>query len=99
MRALNAKTKTSEPKSKKTSTADPLLVVLTIGHSTRTLDEFINLLRAHGVSCVADVRTVPRSRTNPQFNKTSLPTSLKKAGLSYVHFPELGGLRRAQLDS
>ena len=74
-------------------------VVLTIGHSTRTLDEFIRLLQAHGAKCVVDVRTVPRSRHNPQFNKTSLPVSLKKAGLSYVHQPGLGGLRHAKSDS
>ena len=72
---------------------------MTIGHSTRTLDEFIGLLQAHVVTCVADVRTVPRSRHNPQFNKTSLPRSLKKAGLGYVHLPGLGGLRHAKSDS
>jgi uncharacterized protein (DUF488 family) len=78
---------------------EPSLIVLTIGHSTRTVEEFIGLLQAHGVSRVIDVRTVPRSRHNPQFNKTSLPGSLKKAGLSYVHLPGLGGLRHAQRDS
>ena len=74
-------------------------LVMTIGHSTHTLDEFIGLLQAHGATCVADVRTVPRSRHNPQFNKISLPRSLKKAGLSYVHLPGLGGLRHAKSDS
>lgn len=74
-------------------------VVLTIGHSTRSLDEFIRLLKAHEVSRVVDVRTVPRSRHNPQFNKASLPRALKKAGLSYVHLPGLGGLRHARRDS
>ena len=74
-------------------------IVLTIGHSTHTLEEFIPLLQAHAVSRVVDVRTVPRSRHNPQFNKTSLPGSLKKAGLGYVHMPGLGGLRHAQRDS
>jgi uncharacterized protein (DUF488 family) len=78
---------------------EPSLIVLTIGHSTRTVEEFIGLLQAHAVSRVIDVRTVPRSRHNPQFNKTSLPGSLKKAGLSYVHLPGLGGLRHAQCDS
>ena len=71
----------------------PSPIVLTIGHSTRTLEEFIGLLQAHAVSRVVDVRTVPRSRHNPQFNKDSLPDSLKKAGLGYVHMPGLGGLR------
>jgi len=74
-------------------------VVLTIGHSTRTLDEFIGLLQAHVVTRVVDVRTVPRSRHNPQFNQDSLPDSLKKAGLGYVHLPRLGGLRHAKRDS
>jgi uncharacterized protein (DUF488 family) len=76
-----------------------LPIVLTIGHSTRTLAEFIHLLQARGVSRVVDVRTVPRSRHNPQFNKTSLPGALKKAGLGYVHMPGLGGLRHAKRDS
>ena len=79
--------------------AEPSPIVLTIGHSTRTLEEFIRLLQAHAVSRVVDVRTVPRSRHNPQFNKASLPGSLKKAGLGYVHLPGLGGLRHAQRDS
>jgi uncharacterized protein (DUF488 family) len=74
-------------------------IVLTIGHSTRPLEEFISLLQTHAVSRVVDVRTVPRSRHNPQFNKDSLPGSLKKAGLGYVHMPRLGGLRHAQPDS
>ena len=79
--------------------AESSLTVLTIGHSTRTLDEFIRLLQAHGVSRVVDVRTVPRSRHNPQFNKASLPQALKKVGLGYVHLPGLGGLRHAKRDS
>lgn len=74
-------------------------IVLTIGHSTRTLEEFIGLLRAHEVTWVVDVRTVPRSRHNPQFNGASLPGSLKNAGLGYVHMPGLGGLRHAKGDS
>jgi uncharacterized protein (DUF488 family) len=80
-----------------THTASP--IVLTIGHSTRTLDEFIGLLQAHAVSRVVDVRTIPRSRHNPQFNKDSLPDTLRKAGLEYVHMPGLGGLRHAKADS
>ena len=74
-------------------------VVLTIGHSTRALEEFIGLLKTHGATRVVDVRTVPRSRHNPQFNKTSLPRALMKAGLGYVHMPGLGGLRHAKRDS
>ena len=74
-------------------------VVMTVGHSTRTIDEFIGLLQAHAVSRVVDVRTIPRSRHNPQFNRDALSDSLKAAGLSYVHLPELGGLRHAKPDS
>ena len=74
-------------------------IVLTIGHSTRTLDEFIALLKAHAVTLVVDVRTIPRSRHNPQFNEDSLPDSLKKAGMGYVHMPGLGGLRHAKHNS
>src|ERR1039458_1141454 len=78
---------------------EALPLVMIIGHSTRTLEEFIGLLQAHAVSLVADVRTIPRSRHNPQFNKDSLPEKLKKAGLGYVHLPGLGGLRHAKLNS
>ena len=73
--------------------------ILTIGHSTRPIDEFLRLLDAHEVTCIADVRTVPRSRHNPQFNKDSLKKSLKKAAISYRPFPGLGGLRRARPNS
>lgn len=68
--------------------------VLTIGHSTHTLDVFIKLLHAHGVKHVIDVRTVPRSRRNPQFSRETLPNSLKAVGISYTHIPGLGDLRR-----
>jgi len=74
-------------------------LVLTIGHSTRPLEDFIQILQAHGVQKVADVRTIPRSRHNPQFNRDTLPESLKAAGLGYVHLPGLGGLRAARADS
>jgi uncharacterized protein (DUF488 family) len=93
------KAKTRGRVGKRTSSAEPSPIVLTIGHSTRTLEEFIGLLQAHGATRVADVRTVPRSRHNPQFNKTSLPRALKKAALGYVHLPGLGGLRHANRDS
>ncbi len=75
------------------------LTVFTIGHSTRTLDEFIGLLKTYGVTLVVDVRTVPRSRHNPQFNKETLPGSLKPSGIRYIHMPEIGGLRRPKHDS
>ena len=67
--------------------------VLTVGHSTRTVEELVQLLQAHEVSRVVDVRTIPRSRHNPQFNQDALRHSLKKAGIGYVHLGGLGGLR------
>jgi uncharacterized protein (DUF488 family) len=73
--------------------------VLTIGHSTRTIEEFISILKAHGVTCVIDVRTVPGSRHNPQFNREALPASLKPAGIAYLHLAGLGGLRKPRADS
>jgi len=73
--------------------------VLTVGHSTRPIEEFIELLKAHGEACVVDVRTVPRSRHNPQFDRSMLPQSLQAAGVDYLHLPQLGGLRRTRPDS
>lgn len=64
-----------------------------IGHSNRSLDAFVELLRANGITCLVDVRTVPRSRTNPQFNKDSLPAALEARGIAYEHMAALGGLR------
>src|SRR5690606_23933096 len=66
---------------------------------TRTLDELVALLRAFDVAIVADVRTVPRSRRNPQFEADALRRSLAERGLRYVHLPELGGLRHPRKDS
>jgi uncharacterized protein (DUF488 family) len=73
--------------------------VLTIGHSIRTLDEFIGLLKTYNVTLVVDVRTFPRSRHNPQFNKETLPDKLKPASIKYIHMPDIGGLRRPKVDS
>jgi uncharacterized protein (DUF488 family) len=98
MSALRTK-KTADCVVKNTPKEEPLPVIMTVGHSTHTLEEFIHLLQAHGARCVVDVRTVPRSRHNPQFNKASLPRSLKKVGLDYVHLPGLGGRRHAKADS
>ena len=81
------------------TSTNPALVILTVGHSTHPLEKFIALLRAHEVSRVIDVRTVPRSRRNPQFNKDSLPVELKRAGIEYFHMPALGGLRRPRPQS
>ena len=74
-------------------------VVFTVGHSTRTLDSFIDLLRERGVKRLVDIRTVPRSRHNPQFNKETLPQALASAGIKYTHMPDLGGLRRPRRHS
>jgi uncharacterized protein (DUF488 family) len=71
----------------------------TIGHSTRPIDLLIELLTAHEVQQLVDVRSIPRSRHNPQFNADTLATSLMTAGLTYVHMPQLGGLRKAKKDS
>lgn len=65
----------------------------TIGHSTRPIHDFVDLLRAADVGLVVDVRTVPRSRTNPQYNRDTLPATLSQQGLGYEHVAALGGLR------
>lgn len=73
--------------------------ILTIGHSTRQIEEFLDILKAHAIELVADVRTIPKSRHNPQFNQAELEQSLKAEGIDYVHLAELGGLRHARKDS
>jgi 3-methyladenine DNA glycosylase/8-oxoguanine DNA glycosylase len=73
--------------------------VYTVGHSTRSLDELLALLRSFGVSVLADIRTVPRSRHNPQFNADVLGAELPARGMRYAPIAQLGGLRRARKDS
>jgi uncharacterized protein (DUF488 family) len=73
--------------------------MMTIGHSNRSADDFIAMLQAHGVDLLVDVRTVPKSRHNPQFNTENLPAPLLRAGIGYVHMPGLGGLRYPRKDS
>jgi uncharacterized protein (DUF488 family) len=73
--------------------------IFTIGHSTRPIDDFIHLLKSHGVQRVVDVRTLPRSRFNPHFDITRLPALLRAAQIHYTHLPGLGGLRRPHRDS
>jgi uncharacterized protein (DUF488 family) len=73
--------------------------VFTIGHGTRTIDEFAAALRSFEVSLVADVRTIPRSRHNPQYNMDVLPGSLAGYGVDYFHASGLGGLRKVRHDS
>lgn len=70
--------------------ANPLY---TIGHSTRSLDDFITLLAGAGIELLIDIRTVPRSRSNPQFNRDTLPAALAAHGIAYGHMADLGGLR------
>jgi len=74
-------------------------VIFTVGHSTRSLEELVEILRAHGVKRLIDVRTIPRSRHNPQFNRETLSQALHNRGLSYRHMKALGGLRHARPDS
>jgi uncharacterized protein (DUF488 family) len=73
--------------------------LFTVGHSTRTQDEFMSRLRSFGVDTLADIRTISRSRHNPQFNQEALAVWLPGAGIRYVHLAGLGGLRHAHRDS
>src|SRR5271163_3090210 len=75
------------------------LTIWTIGHSTHVLDEFVDMLKAHGIAQLVDVRTIPKSRRVPQFNAESLAAALPKLGVEYVHLKTLGGLRHAKKDS
>jgi uncharacterized protein (DUF488 family) len=75
------------------------LTLFTIGHSTRPIAEFIELLQSNGVAQLIDIRTIPKSRHNPQFNSEELAASLRAARIRYVHMKELGGLRHAHKDS
>ena len=78
---------------KSVSQSQAMATIFTIGHSTRTIAEFVALLRQVAVDLLIDVRSIPRSRTNPQFNADALPETLDGAGMSYRHLPALGGLR------
>lgn len=73
--------------------------IFTIGHSTRTSEEFLGLLKAHGIKELVDIRTIPRSAYNPQFNSVRLARFLGKNGITYQHIDALGGLRHAKKDS
>lgn len=75
------------------------LTVFTVGHSNRNLDDFVGLLRAYGIERLVDVRTIPRSRHNPQFNSDTLAKFLRNRRIGYRHVKELGGLRHARADS
>jgi uncharacterized protein (DUF488 family) len=78
-------------------TSSPIL--WTIGHSTRPIGKFIELLDAYNIRLLIDVRTIPRSRHNPQFNTEALKRSLTKEGLKHLHMSALGGLRKPKKDS
>jgi len=73
--------------------------VYTVGHSTRPIEVFIELLKSFEITHLVDVRTIPRSRRNPQFNKESLPEPLGAVSIAYTHIPGLGGLRKPLPDS
>ena len=77
----------------------PQDAIFTVGHSTLPIADFVALLKAYGIERLGDVRTVPRSRHNPQFNADALAASLAEAGIAYVPMPALGGLRHARRDS
>ncbi len=74
-------------------------VIYTIGHSTHPREEFLAILKAHAIELVADVRTIPKSRHNPQFNSEAMAMSLPENGISYEHIQKLGGLRHPKRDS
>ncbi len=84
---MNAPSRTGKP------------VIYTVGHSNHPIEKFIEMLTTHGIELVADIRTIPRSRRNPQYNSDALPASLKERGIDYRHLPDLGGLRHARKDS
>ncbi len=74
-------------------------MILTVGHSTHPIEEFLELLKAHGIEQLIDVRTIPKSRRNPQYNTEELAKSLQQAHIHYRHMPGLGGLRHPRKDS
>lgn len=81
------------------STKKTKLTIFTIGHSTHTLPQFIELLKHYGITCLVDIRTIPRSRHTPQFNEQPFSTELKQEHIKYTHLTELGGLRHTHKNS
>jgi uncharacterized protein (DUF488 family) len=96
--AINPTNLAKAPKTRPSQKASSL-TVLTIGHSTHPLDEFVAILKAHDVARIVDVRTVPKSRHVPQYNAESLAVELPARGIDYAHLKSLGGLRHAAKDS
>lgn len=80
-------------------TTEPSRRVYTVGHSTRPIVDFIALLQSFQITHLVDVRTIPRSRRNPQFNRETLPGTLEAVSINYTHLPGLGGLRKPLPDS
>ena len=74
-------------------------IIYTIGHSTHTIDEFIHILKSYGIQKIVDIRTIPKSRHNPQFNQDELKKSLHNHHIGYEHMQSLGGLRHTTKDS
>ena len=70
-----------------------MISIYTIGHSTRPIDEFISILEAYGIKQLVDIRTIPKSRRNPQYGQEDLQASLENAGIEYIYMKDLGGLR------
>jgi uncharacterized protein (DUF488 family) len=87
---MNARTEGPDPRAGR---------IFTVGHGTRSLDEFVALLRAHGIRRLVDVRSIPRSRHNPQFNRDTLGVALRNRRIGYQHLAGLGGLRHTRSDS
>ena len=77
----------------------PAEMIWTIGHSTRSADEFVSLLQAHDITGLGDIRTIPASRRHPQFGRDALDARLREESIEYRHFPDLGGLRKPRKDS
>ena len=67
------------------------LTIFTIGHSTHSIEEFVEMLKAHDIKLIVDVRTIPKSRHNPQYNSVTLAAALQKRAIGYKHLPGLGG--------
>ena len=98
-RAAPAKLDSTAPRRFPSGHAASKVTVLTIGHSTRTFEEFLAMLAAYGVERLVDVRSIPKSRRVPQFNSDPLAASLREQGIEYLHMKSLGGLRHAKKDS
>lgn len=73
--------------------------IYTIGHSNRSIEDFIALLEENGIEALVDIRTIPKSRTNPQFGQDQLPGSVESTGIQYIYMKDLGGLRKTTSDS